>query len=88
MKMMMNLQMKMMMNTHQSRNCSEPSSLVILTCNIRHKEDQSLPGMQIYFMVIFFIVLTLDIRFQIKGIIKEMFKQTVETILKLLFFYP
>jgi hypothetical protein len=27
MKMMMNLPMKMMMNTHQSRNCSEPSGL-------------------------------------------------------------
>jgi hypothetical protein len=40
-----------------------------------HKEDHSLPGMQIYFMVIVFIVLTLDIRLQIAGIIKEMFKQ-------------
>jgi hypothetical protein len=29
---------------------------------LRHKEDHSLPGMQIYFMVIIFIVLTLDIR--------------------------
>ena len=44
---------------------------------IHHKEDHSLPGMQIYFMVIVFIVLTLDIRLQIAGIIKEMFKQTV-----------
>ena len=44
---------------------------------IRHKEDHSLPGMKIYFMVIVFIVLTLDIRLQIAGIIKEMFKQTV-----------
>jgi hypothetical protein len=42
-----------------------------------HKEDHSLPGMQIYFMVIFFIELTLDIRLQIVGIIKEMFKQEV-----------
>jgi hypothetical protein len=40
-----------------------------------HKEDHSLPSMQIYFMVIVFIVLTLDIRLQIAGIIKEMFKQ-------------
>jgi hypothetical protein len=40
-----------------------------------HKEDHSLPGMQIYFMVIVFIVLTLDIRLHIAGIIKEMFKQ-------------
>jgi chromosome segregation ATPase len=44
---------------------------------LRHKEDHSLPGMKIYFMVIIFIVLTLDIRLQIAGIIKEMFKQTV-----------
>jgi hypothetical protein len=44
---------------------------------LHHKEDHSLPGMQIYFMVIVFIVLTLDIRLQIAGIIKEMFKQEV-----------
>jgi hypothetical protein len=44
---------------------------------LRHKEDHSLPGMKIYFMVIVFIVLTLDIRLQIAGIIKEMFKQTM-----------
>jgi hypothetical protein len=42
---------------------------------LRHKEDHSLPGMQIYFMVIVFIVLTLDIRLQIARIIKEMFKK-------------
>jgi hypothetical protein len=42
-----------------------------------HKEDHSLPGMQIYFMVIVFIVLTLDIRLQIAGIIKEMSKREV-----------
>ena len=42
-----------------------------------HKEDHSLPGMQIYFMVIVFIVLTLDMRLHIVGIIKEMFKQEV-----------
>ena len=29
---------------------------------IHHKEDHSLPGLQIYFMVIVFIVLILDIR--------------------------
>jgi hypothetical protein len=40
-----------------------------------HKEYHSLLGMQIYFMVIVFIVLTLDIRFHIARIIKEMFKQ-------------
>ena len=33
--------------------------------------------MKIYFMVIVFIVLTLDIRLQIARIITEMFKQTV-----------
>jgi hypothetical protein len=32
---------------------------------LRHKEDHSLPGMKIYFMVIIFIVLNLDIRLQI-----------------------
>jgi hypothetical protein len=37
---------------------------------LRHKEDHSLLGMQIYFMIIVFIVLTLDIRLQIVGIIK------------------
>jgi hypothetical protein len=42
-----------------------------------HKENPSLPGMQIYFMVIVFIVLTLDIRLHIAGIIKKMFKQEV-----------
>jgi hypothetical protein len=44
---------------------------------LHHKEDHSLSGMQIYFMVIVFIVLILDIRLQIVGIIKEMFKQEV-----------
>jgi hypothetical protein len=44
---------------------------------LRHKEVNSLLGMQIYFMVIVFIILTLDIRLQIAGIIKKMFKQEV-----------
>jgi hypothetical protein len=35
-----------------------------------HNEDHLIPGMKIYFMVIVFIVLTLDIRLQIEGIIK------------------
>jgi hypothetical protein len=35
-----------------------------------HKEDHSLLGMKIYFMVIVFIIITLDIRLQIAGIIK------------------
>jgi hypothetical protein len=41
---------------------------------LHYKEDHSLPDMQISFMVIVFIVLILDIRLQIVGIIK-MFKQ-------------
>ena len=44
---------------------------------IHHKEDHSLKGMKILFMVIVFIVLILDIRLQITRIIKEMFKQEV-----------
>jgi hypothetical protein len=44
---------------------------------LHHKEDHSLPGMQISFMVIVFIVLILDIRLQIAWIIKEIFKQGV-----------
>ena len=44
---------------------------------LHHKEDHSLPGMQISFMVIVFIVLILYIRLHIAGIIKEMFKQEV-----------
>jgi hypothetical protein len=44
---------------------------------IHHKEYNSLPGMQISFLVIVFIVLILDIWLQFAGIIKEMFKQEV-----------
>ena len=44
---------------------------------LHHKEGHSIPGMKICFMVIVFIVLILDIRLQIAGIIKEMFKQEV-----------
>jgi hypothetical protein len=44
---------------------------------LHHKEDHSLLGMQISFMVIVFSVLILNIRLQIVGIIKEMFKQEV-----------
>jgi hypothetical protein len=42
-----------------------------------HKENHSLPGMKISFIVIVFIVLIVDIRLQIARIIKEMFKQEV-----------
>jgi hypothetical protein len=41
---------------------------------LHHKEDHSLSGMQISFMVIVFIVPILDIRLKIAGIIK-MFKK-------------
>jgi hypothetical protein len=44
---------------------------------LHHKEDRSLPGMQISFMVIIFIVLMLYIRLHIEGIIKEMFNKEV-----------
>jgi hypothetical protein len=44
---------------------------------LRHKEERSLPGMQIYFVEIVFIVISLDTRFQNVGIIKEMFKKEV-----------
>jgi chromosome segregation ATPase len=44
---------------------------------LHHKQDHSLLGMKNYFMVIVFIVLNLDIRLQIVGIIKEMFKKEV-----------
>jgi hypothetical protein len=40
-----------------------------------HKENHSLPGMYIYFMVIIFIVLNLDIRLQIAGLMKEIRRQ-------------
>jgi hypothetical protein len=59
------------------------ASIMIMISQVRnseglhHKEDHPVPGMQIYFMVIVFIVLTLDIRFHIVGIIKEMFKQEI-----------
>jgi hypothetical protein len=42
---------------------------------LHHKEDHSLPSMQISFMVSVSVVLILDIRLQIARIIKEMFKQ-------------
>ena len=42
---------------------------------LHHKKDHSLPGMQIYFMVIVFIVLNLDIKLHIVGLMEEIFKQ-------------
>ena len=44
---------------------------------LHHKEDHSLLGMKISFMVIVFIVLILDIRLHIAEIIKEIFKQEI-----------
>jgi hypothetical protein len=42
---------------------------------IQNKEDYSLLGMEISFMAILFVVLTLEIRLQIAGLMKEIFKQ-------------
>jgi hypothetical protein len=65
---------------HPSSNHKEASIMIMISQGrnsegLCHKEDHSLPGMQIYFMVIVSIVLTLDIRLKIAWIIKEMFKQ-------------
>jgi hypothetical protein len=65
---------------HSRSRHKEASIMIIISQGrnlegLHHNEDHSLPGMQISFMVIIFIVLILDIRLQIAGIIKEMFKQ-------------
>jgi hypothetical protein len=67
---------------HPCSSHKEASIMIIISQGknsegLRHKEDHTLPRMKIYFMVISFIVLTLDIRLQIAEIIKEMFKQEV-----------
>jgi hypothetical protein len=67
---------------HLCSSNKEASIMIMISQGINseglhHKEDHSLPGMQISFMAIVFIVLILDIRLQIVGIIKEMFKQEV-----------
>jgi hypothetical protein len=80
-----NLRKLLKIHLQEYHPCSsyKEASIMIMTSQgknsegLRHEEDHSLPGMKIYFMVIFFIVLTLDIRLQIAGIIKEMFKQIV-----------
>ena len=78
-----NLRKLLKIHLQEDHPCSRDKEASIIICEdknsegLRHKEDHSVPGMQIYFMVIVFIVLTLDIRLQIAGIIKEMFKQTV-----------
>jgi hypothetical protein len=67
---------------HPCSSHKEASTMIMISQGkhsegLCHKDDHSLPGMQIYFMVIVFIVLNLDIRLHISGIIKEMFKQEV-----------
>jgi hypothetical protein len=42
---------------------------------LHHKEDHSLPGMKVSFMVIVLFVLTLDIKLQIAELMEEMVKQ-------------
>jgi hypothetical protein len=84
---MVNQNIRKLLKIHLQENhsCSihKESSIMIMVNQGRnleglyHKEDHSLPGMQIYFMVIVFIVLILDIRLQIARIIKEMFKKEV-----------
>ena len=80
-----NLRKLLKINLQGDHPCSshKEASIMIMISHgrnskgLHHKEDHSLPGMKLYFMVIVFIVLTLDIRLQIVGIIKEMFKQEV-----------
>jgi hypothetical protein len=67
---------------HLCSSHTEASIMIMINQGINseglhHKEYYSLLGMQISFMVIVFIVLISDIRLQIAGIIKEMFKQEV-----------
>jgi hypothetical protein len=83
---MVNQNLRKLLKIHQEYHpCSshKKDSIMIMISQRKnseglcHKEYHSLPGMKIYFMVIFFIVLTLDIRLQIAGIIKEIFKRTM-----------
>jgi hypothetical protein len=64
-----NLRKLLKIHLQEDHPCSshkESSIMIIISqrknSGLRHKEDHSLPSMQIYFMVIVFIVLTLDIR--------------------------
>jgi hypothetical protein len=80
-----NLRKQLKIHLQEDHSCSshKKSSIMIMISQGKnskgpcHEEYHSLSGMQIYFMVIVFIVLSLDIRLQIAGIIKEMFKQEV-----------
>jgi hypothetical protein len=77
---MVNLNLRKLLKIHLQEDhlCSshKEASITIMISQgknsegLHHKEDHSLPGMQISFMVIVFIVLILDIRCQIAGIIK------------------
>jgi hypothetical protein len=42
---------------------------------LHHKEDHSLPGMKVYFMVNVLLVLTLDIKLYIAELMEEIFKE-------------
>ena len=78
-----NLRKLLKIHIQEDHPCSshKESSIMIMISQginseeLHQKEDHSLPGMKISFMVIVFIVLILDIRLQIAGIIKEIFKQ-------------
>ena len=78
-----NLRKLLKIRLQEDHSCSshkEASIMIMISQGrnsegLHHKEDHSLPDMQISFMVIIFIVLILDIRLQIAAIIKEMFKQ-------------
>jgi hypothetical protein len=80
-----NLRKLLKIHLQEDHPCSshkEASIMIIISQGknsegLCHKEDHSLPSMQIYFMVNVFIVLTLDIRLQIARIIKEMSKREV-----------
>jgi hypothetical protein len=73
-----NLRKLLKIHLQEDHPCSshkEASIMIIISQGknsegLHHKEYNSLPGMQIYFMVIVFIVLALDIRLQIAAIIK------------------
>jgi hypothetical protein len=75
-----NLRKLQKIHLQEDHSCSihKEASIMIMTSQVKnseglhHKEDHSLPGVQISLMVIVFIVLILDIRLQIAGIIKEM----------------
>jgi hypothetical protein len=73
-----NLRKLLKIHLQEDHPCSshkEASIMIIISQGknskgLRHREYHSLSGMQIYFMVIVFIVLTLDTRLHIAGIIK------------------